>query len=147
MIDLPDYVLRNRAHWDKHAPDWIEAGERNWADEPSWGIWGIPETELHLLPEDMTGMDAIELGCGTGYVSAWMIKRGARCVGIDNSEQQLETARRLAEKHGVDLELIRGNAENVPYQEATRAGLAHGAPASLRRCCRAPRCERSREGP
>ena len=117
MSDFPDYVLKNRAHWDKQAPDWVEAGERNWADEPSWGIWGIPETELHLLPEDMTGMHAIELGCGTGYVSAWMIRRGARCVGIDNSEQQLETARRLAEKYVVDLKLIHGNAEVVPYPD------------------------------
>jgi protein-L-isoaspartate O-methyltransferase len=32
----------------------------------------------------MTGKDAIELGCGTAYISAWMAKRGGRVVGIDN---------------------------------------------------------------
>jgi SAM-dependent methyltransferase len=117
VTELPDYVLRNRAHWDKHAPAWVEGGERNWVSEPLWGIWGIPETELRLIPDDMTGMDAIELGCGTGYVSAWLARRGARVVGIDNSEGQLATARRLAEEHGVDLELIHGNAEEVPYPD------------------------------
>jgi 16S rRNA G1207 methylase RsmC len=42
----------------------------------AWGNWSLPEEELRLLPDDMTGMDAIELGCGTGYVSAWMARRG-----------------------------------------------------------------------
>ncbi len=111
---LPDYVLTNRAHWDKWAHWWVQPGERGWRSEPAWGIWQIPETKLRLLPDDMAGMDAIELGCGTGYVSAWMVRRGARVVGVDNSEQQLATAARLAAEHGIDIELIHGNAEKVP---------------------------------
>ncbi len=117
MTDLPDYVLKNRAHWDRHADQWVAGGERAWVGNPSWGIWGIPEADLQLLPGDMTGMRAIELGCGTGYVSAWMAQRGASVVGIDNSERQLATARRLAGEHGVDLELIHGNAEEVPFPD------------------------------
>ncbi len=117
MADLSDYVLRNRAHWDKWAHTWVEGGERHWAGEPTWGMWGIPQSEVPLLPDDMTGMDAVELGCGTGYVSAWMTRRGARVVGIDNSEQQLATARRLAAEHGLEIEWIHGNAEHVPYPD------------------------------
>lgn len=113
--DLPRHVRENRAHWDDHAHEWAASGERNWAAaEPSWGCWDVPESELRLLPEDMSGLDAIELGCGTAYVSCWMARRGARVVGIDNSERQLETARRLATRHGVDLTLLHGNAESVP---------------------------------
>ena len=70
-----------------------------------------------MLPGDMSGMRAIELGCGTGYVSAWMARRGASVVGIDNSERQLATARRLATEHGVELTLHHGNAEQVPYPD------------------------------
>ena len=62
-------------------------------------------------------MRAIELGCGTGYVSAWLARRGAHVVGIDNSEQQLATAARLAAEHGVPLTLHHGNAESVPYPD------------------------------
>jgi SAM-dependent methyltransferase len=119
MTDLPDYVLKNRDHWDRHAEDWVEMGERAWAHNPSWGIWGVPESEMNLLPDRMDGMRAIELGCGTAYVSSWMSRRGARCVGIDNSTRQLETARRLASQHGIDVELIHGNAENVPFPDDT----------------------------
>jgi SAM-dependent methyltransferase len=113
---LPDHVAENRRHWDAMASDWVVSGERAWAQsEPTWGIWGIPNDQLPLLDDDMSGQRAIELGCGTGYVSAWMQRRGARVYAIDNSEQQLATARRLAELHGIgdDIEWVHGNAETV----------------------------------
>lgn len=114
------YLAVNRDYWDEEAEDFVERGERLWATtEPEWGIWDIPDREVALLPEDMAGMDAIELGCGTGYVSAWMAGRGAEVVGIDISPRQLATARRLATEHGIDLELIEGNAEKVPYTDGS----------------------------
>jgi SAM-dependent methyltransferase len=120
--ELPDHVRRNRAEWDRWAGDYVENGELNWRQDPgeeSWGIWGIPEASLHLLPDDLAGLDTIELGCGTGYVSAWLARRGARPVGIDNSEAQLTTARRLQAEHGLEFPLIHGNAEAVPYPDAS----------------------------
>lgn len=77
----------------------------------------MPESELQMLPVDMTGMAAVELGCGTGYVSGWMARRGARVTGIDNSTEQLATARRLAAEHRVDLTLVHGNAETTPFED------------------------------
>ena len=94
-------------------------GERNWTRAPEWGVWDIPETSLRMLPDDMAGLDAIELGCGTAFVGGWMARRGARVVGIDNAEQQLATARRLAAEHGADLTLIHGNAETVPFPDGS----------------------------
>jgi SAM-dependent methyltransferase len=117
--ELPEHVRRNRAHWDAMAPDWAEFGRRSWAEEPSWGIWAIPETEIRLLPDDLAGMDAIELGCGTAYVSAWLARRGARPVGVDNSARQLETARQLQREFGIDFPLLHGNAEQVPYPDGS----------------------------
>ena len=112
---LPDHVSENRRHWDDMAQHWVAMGERKWTEnEPTWGIWSVPEAELEMLPVDMTGLDAIELGCGTAYVSAWMARRGAKVSAIDNSENQLATARRFADEHGVELTLWHGNAEAVP---------------------------------
>src|SRR4051794_24325845 len=91
VSDLPDYVARNRASWDEWAHRYEAAGRRNWAaSEPSWGIWGVPESEVQMLPAELDGLDAIELGCGTGYGSAWLARRGARPVGLENSAAQLE---------------------------------------------------------
>ncbi len=114
----PPHLQENERYWNAMAGDWVAPGERAWAAaEPSWGIWGVPESELAMLPEDMTGLRAVELGCGTGYVSAWMARRGARVTGIDASAAQLATARRLAAEHGVDLELIHGDAEETPFPD------------------------------
>ena len=117
--DLPEHVIENRRYWDGMAGDWVERGARNWASEPSWGEFDIPESQVGMLPADMSGVDAIELGCGTAYVSGWMARRGARVVGIDNSEAQLATARRFAGEHGAALTLMHGNAEAVPYPDAS----------------------------
>ncbi len=118
--ELPEHVRRNREAWDAMAPEYVARGESAWAqDDPSWGIFHVPESQLHVLPSDLDGRDAIELGCGTAYVSSWLARRGARVVGIDNSPQQLETAHRLQSEHAVDFPLLLGNAESVPYPDAS----------------------------
>src|SRR3954454_21667519 len=117
---LPEHVYRNRVAWDAWAAEYVAAGERAWAaDEPTWGVFGIPESQAHLLPDSVDGLDAIELSSGRGYVSAWLARRGARPVGIDNSEQQLATARRLQAEHGIDFPLVHGNAETLPFPDAS----------------------------
>lgn len=120
VADLPEHVRRNRDYWDALAAEFVGPGERAWArQEPTWGIWGVPESDLRVFPADLAGKDAIELGCGTAYVSAWLARRGARVVGIDNSAVQLATARRLQHEHGLELTLIHGNAEQIPYPDAS----------------------------
>lgn len=115
---LPEHAVVNRDHWNAHAHAWVASGERNWAtDAPTWGIWEAPESELQLLPADMTGLDAVELGCGTGYGSAWMTRRGARVTGVDVSERQLATARRLAGQHDLPITWVHGNAEATPFAD------------------------------
>jgi SAM-dependent methyltransferase len=118
--DLPDHVRRNRACWDALAAEYAAGGERAWdREEPAWGIWRVPESHLHVLPAELAGKDVVELGCGTAYVSAWLARRGARVVGIDNSAAQLATARRLQRRHALEFPLVHGNAEEVPYPDAS----------------------------
>jgi ubiquinone/menaquinone biosynthesis C-methylase UbiE len=59
------------------------------------------------------------LGCGTAYISAWLSRRGARVVGIDNSEAQLGTARRLQRQYGLAFALIHGDAQAIAYPDAS----------------------------
>lgn len=120
MTELPEHVRRNRAWWDEKAREYAAAGEESWrADAMRWGIWRVPESKLGLVPDDLAEKDVIELGCGTAYVSAWLARRGARVVGIDNSAEQLATARRLQREHGLDFPLLHGNAEDVPYPDGS----------------------------
>jgi SAM-dependent methyltransferase len=112
------HVLRNRAAWDEWSKSYYEPGRRNWAsDEPVWGIWNVPESELRALP-DVAGKDVLELGCGTAYWSAWLARRGARVVGLDNSSKQLESARSFQREFGLAFPLIHASAEEVPIPDA-----------------------------
>jgi SAM-dependent methyltransferase len=82
---MTDHVDRNRVVWDRLSVQYAEPGRRAWAArEPTWGIWQLPEREVRALP-DVAGRDVVELGCGTAYWSAWLARRGARVVGLDNS--------------------------------------------------------------
>ncbi len=109
----------NRELWDGMAAQYVEAARHNWASaEPYWGIWRIPEAHVGALP-DVAGLDTIELGCGTAYLSAWLARRGARPVGVDQSTEQLATARAMQAQHGLDFELIEADAEAVPLPDAS----------------------------
>ena len=108
MIEqLPEHVRRNRIAWDALAAEYVKPGRHGWQTEPSWGIWSVPETELGVLPDNLAGLDAIELGCGTAYVSAWLARRGAQPVGIDNSAEQLRSARAFQREFGLEFPLAR----------------------------------------
>jgi SAM-dependent methyltransferase len=68
---------------------------------------------------DVAGKDALELGCGTGYFSAWLARIGTRPTAIDVTPAQLETARRMQAEHGITFPLIEANAEEVPLPDAS----------------------------
>lgn len=118
MTTDSDYMRRNREAWGGFAADYVEPAERNWSGAPTWGIWGIPESEAGLLPLDLEGKTTVELGCGTGYVSAWLARRGARPIALDLTPEQLATARQMQREHDLDFPLIRGVGEHVPLPDA-----------------------------
>ncbi len=115
---MSDHVQRNREAWDSFAERYAGPGRAQWeANQPTWGIYSVPEADVGMLPPSVDGLDVIELGCGTAYVSSWLARRGARPVGIDNSPAQLETARRLQAEFGVEFPLHLGNAEQTPFPD------------------------------
>lgn len=88
-----------------------------WANEEIvWGIYDIPEADVAVLG-DVTGLDVVELGCGTAYFSAWLARRGARPVGVDVSAAQLATAHRCQEEFGLEFPLIEADATAVPLPD------------------------------
>ncbi|HEY3955696.1 MAG TPA: class I SAM-dependent methyltransferase, partial [Streptosporangiaceae bacterium] len=120
MSGTSDHVLANRAAWDEWAAGYAAMGHHAWAEaEPSWGIWSVAEAEAGVLPANLHGRDSIELGCGTGYISAWLARRGARPAGLDNSAAQLATARQLQDRFGLRFPLVHASAERVPFADAS----------------------------
>ena len=121
MTDEPGYVARNRASWTLANAEYTDrAAREEWArEEIVWGQWHQPERDLGILP-DVSGLEIVELGCGTAYFGAWLKRAGARrVVGVDLTPAQLDTARRMDEEFGLGLELIEANAEDVPLPDGS----------------------------
>jgi SAM-dependent methyltransferase len=116
---VSDDALRNRAFWDRTSDEYqARHGDFIRGREPRWGAWQIPESELRILG-DVNGLDVLELGCGAAQWSILLAKQGARPVGLDYSERQLEHARALMAEAGVAFPLVHASAEDVPLPDAS----------------------------
>ncbi|TWA63558.1 tRNA (mo5U34)-methyltransferase [Azospirillum baldaniorum] len=59
----------------------------------------------HAVPEDLSGLTVLDIGCNGGFYSIEMKRRGAeRVVGIDFDDRYLAQARFAAEVTGQDIE-------------------------------------------
>jgi SAM-dependent methyltransferase len=64
------------------------------------------DSTLRLIP-DVTGFQCLEIGCGAGQNSIFLAKKGATCVAIDISEEQLAHGRKLAAAENVAVDFRR----------------------------------------
>ena len=86
-----------------------------------------------------TGRDVLEIGCGAGQCSRWVLVHGGRPVGIDVSMRQLQHSRRIDEEHGVVVPTLCASAAGMPFGDATlRRRLLRLRRAPVRRRRRRP---------
>jgi len=109
----------NRRFWDSDADAYQDRhGARLQRAARAWGVWRVPEAELHVLG-DVDGLDVLELGCGAAQWSIMLAADGARAVGLDQSRAQLAHARSAIEAAGVDVSLLLASATAVPAVNAS----------------------------
>ena len=63
------------------------------------------------------GIDGLDIACGTGNATIPAAKRGARMSGLDLTPKLVEIARERAEAEGVEIAIVEGDAENLPYED------------------------------
>ena len=119
MADAAE-LATNRALWAAlNSAFTDDDARRAWqAPEVTWGLFGVPEAEVRVLG-DVTGLDVLELGCGTAYVSAWLARLGARPVALDVTHEQLVTALECQRRFGLRFPLVEADGEHVPLADAT----------------------------
>jgi SAM-dependent methyltransferase len=115
-----DDVRANLASWEADSADY----QRRHSDFLSrsgrfgWGTWDIQEDDVHALPA-LQGLNALELGCGAAQFGLRVAMRGAAVVGLDFSANQLAAAGPNMDSAGVRFPLVRGNAEELPFADAS----------------------------
>jgi len=63
------------------------------------------------------GQSVLDLGTGTGVLPRNLYRYGARFIGADISENQIEQARRLSMEAGMDIEYVVASAEEVNFPD------------------------------
>jgi SAM-dependent methyltransferase len=117
---LIGHADNNRAAWNADADAYQarHGGQLAAGSGMGWGVWHLPESELHVLGE-VVDRDILELGCGAAQWSIALARAGARPVGLDLSERQLSHARRAMADAGVQVSLLQASAEAVPLAAAS----------------------------
>jgi 2-polyprenyl-3-methyl-5-hydroxy-6-metoxy-1,4-benzoquinol methylase len=72
---------------------------------------------LHTIGEP-AGLDILDAGCGEGYLSRILAKKGANATGIDSSTKLIEAARsqNLADVPSVSFDI--GSVDDLPYPDS-----------------------------
>ena len=82
-----NHERRNREFWDADADDYQAAhGETLAAHPMAWGVWRIPESDLHVLG-NTAGLDVLEYGCGGAQWSVALAHVAFGAGGDDRGER------------------------------------------------------------
>ena len=76
-----------------------------------------PPRDLLARVEVAPGQEVLDVATGTGNIAIPAAAAGAQVVGLDLTPELFETARRRAAEHGVAVEWIEGDAEELPFED------------------------------
>jgi SAM-dependent methyltransferase len=108
MTTLVDLKKAHRATWA--AGDYAAVARR--IDE-------APPRDLLDRIEIRSGQDVLDVATGTGNVALRAAAAGARVVGLDLTPELFVAARRRAAEQGVAVEWLEGDAEELPFADAS----------------------------
>jgi SAM-dependent methyltransferase len=76
-----------------------------------------PPRDLLARADVKPDHEVLDVAAGTGNIAIRTAAAGARTIGLDLTPELFETARRRAEQHGVTVEWIEGDAEDLPFED------------------------------
>lgn len=76
---------------------------------------------------DLNAKQVLDYGCGTGSNSIRLVSYGANVVGIDISSLRIAKAKQAAEKMGLEVQFVEGDAECTNFEDNTFDIVTGGA--------------------
>jgi SAM-dependent methyltransferase len=96
------------------------------AQREAWAVFApveifttVPAAKLVKFAQVASGQKVLDVACGTGVVAVTAARRGANVSGLDLTPVLIERARHNANVAGVDIDFIDGDAEALPYPDAS----------------------------
>ena len=100
------------AHWNRRAAHFDEDfghSIRTPAERAAW------DRILALVLAGRGTLDALDAGCGTGFLTFELAARGHHVTGVDFAPAMLAEARRKAAEGGISIRLEEADAEQLPF--------------------------------
>jgi len=96
------------------SPEEIVPAYHQWYKEPpGLALAALEKKALSRLLFRLGGGSLLDVGCGTGYFTAWLAELGFLVVGLDRSASMLQFAR---ERYG-HLSFLQGSGEALPFSD------------------------------
>lgn len=112
MIAADPVKSQVAAHWDRRAAHFDEDFGHSIGSPAERAAW---DRILDLVAPAGTRIDALDAGCGTGFLSLELAARGHRVTGIDFAPAMLVEARRKAAAQGLAIRFEEADAEHLPF--------------------------------
>ena len=115
------------AHWDRRASHFDEDfghSIRTPAERAAWDriLDLVSPARQHLTAMGRQGsrtLDALDAGCGTGFLTFELTARGHHVVGVDFAPAMIAEARRKATERSLSIRFEEGDAEQLPFTAAS----------------------------
>ena len=99
------------AHWDRRAAHFDADFGHSIRTADERAAW---DRVFSLVLGGRHGIDALDIGCGTGFLSLELAQRGHRVTGVDFAPAMLALAREKAIRAGADVHFEEADAEALP---------------------------------
>ncbi len=118
MAVPPSDVVKRQvaAHWDRRASHFDEDFGHSIRTPDERAAW---DRILDLVLPGRRTLDALDVGCGTGFLSFELADRGHRVTGIDFAPAMIAAARRKATARRVVVIFEEADAEQLPFGPAS----------------------------
>src|SRR6516225_3898227 len=104
------------AHWGRRAAHFDEDFGHNIRTDAERAAW---DRIVDLVLSGRGALEALDIGCGTGFLSLELASRGHRVIGVDFAPSMIAQERKKAAERQAAVRYEEADAEQLPFAAAS----------------------------
>lgn len=129
-MNYTDINSKTIDQWVEDGWEWGRPIDHETYEKAKKGDWQIVLTPTRAVPKEwypeLKGCKVLGLACGGAQQMPILTAAGANCTVLDYSEKQLESEKRVAQREGYEIEIIRADmTKPLPFANETFDMIIH----------------------